>query len=169
MEPQENLTQLFEKFLDSGQAQDAAGDIEQGLQMVAQYPAPQPDKRLIDSIKTKTANALREKKAKAHSRRIYRAAAVAAAVLIAGALSVRLYRPDWFHTSQRQLTMDAAVWESDDIADADLELAELGDEIDQLASEILTLRFGDMDGIEYEVGSDLEMELIEIDSDFWKG
>jgi len=169
MEPHENLIQLFERFLDSEQAHQAAADVEQGLEMLAQYPAPEPGKAVIESIKTRTADALRTKKAKARTRSIYRTAAVAAAVLIVGVLSVRLYRPDWFQISQRQFVMDADVWESDDIADADPELAALTDEIDQLASEILTLRLGDAERVDYEFGSDLEMELIEIDSDFWKG
>lgn len=169
MEPQENLKELFEKFLDSRQAGEAARDIEEGLEIVGRHAAPEPDKMLIGSIKTRTANALRDKKTKAGSRGIYRTAAVAAAVLIVGVLSVRLYRPDWFQTSQRQLAMDAAVWETDDIAEADPELAVLAAEIDQVENKIVTLQFDNINGIEYEVESDLEMELIEIDSDFWKG
>ena len=171
MEPQENLKELFERFVDCGQAAEAAGDIEEGLEIVGRYPAPEPDTTVIERIKINTAKTLREKKGKAGNKTIYRTAAAAAAVLLLAGLSIRVIEHfgDWAGARQAQFAMDAAVWESDDIADADAELAVLAAEIHEVENEIVTLRFGNMNGIEYEVETDLEMELIEIDSDFWKG
>jgi hypothetical protein len=59
-----------------------------------------------------------------------------------------------------------AIWESDDIAADDVDLARLIAEIDEIESEIMGLQPGEGGD---EGAGQIEMELIEIDSDFWKG
>jgi len=62
-----------------------------------------------------------------------------------------------------------AIWESDDIAADDVDLAILTSEIEQIEDEMLTLQLGESDGDSDTAITELEMELIETDSYFWKG
>ena len=65
--------------------------------------------------------------------------------------------------------MPHSIWESEDVTVDDQSLSVLAAEIEQIESELLAVQ-------SYENGDDLaddieelEMELIEINTDFWKG
>ena len=62
-----------------------------------------------------------------------------------------------------------AVWESACLADDGEDSATLIAEVEQLENDLLALQFGENGGNGYEAVTELEIELVEINSDFWKG
>jgi len=88
---EENLKELFEKFLNSEQAERAADDIQKAEQILSEHPAPQPDDIVLADIKTEISGALVRSKVNVFRRRIYRTAAVAAAVIILAVISVKVF------------------------------------------------------------------------------
>ena len=167
----ENLKELFEKFLEFEQAEEAAEDIQKAEQIFSNNPAPLPDDTVLADIKVKISTALVHKKADVFRRRIYRTAAVAAAVIILTVISVKLSEKDG-DKSQRVVTasaIPAAIWEVEDFVEDDAELATLAVEIEQIEREMLALRLSENGGNGDISVTELEMELIETNSDFWKG
>ena len=61
------------------------------------------------------------------------------------------------------------IWESEDIAADDAELVTLTDEVEQIGSKVLAVQLDENGGNGHRDIAELEMELIGIDSDFWKG
>ena len=106
----------------------------------------------------------------------YEIAAVAAAVIIISAISITFFpkpdrpdRPEKPGKISYASLIPASVWEGDDIATDDADLAILNAEIEQIEGEVLTLQSGESDSNGQSAVTELEMELIEIESDFWKG
>lgn len=163
-ENKENLKELFEKFLDPQQARQATEDVRQGEQILSKYPAPVPDEKLVDDIKAKISKTLLHRKPTAFKYTAYRIAA-AAVLIVLTSISVKLFD----EAPAASVRIPAAIWESDDIAADDAELAVLTAEIEQIESELLALQLGDNGGNGSGAVTDLEMELVEINSDFWKG
>ena len=168
---EENLKELFEKFFNAEQAQRAVEDVQKAEQILSEHPAPEPDDMLIANIKAEIAMRLPPRRAEAFRRMAYKAATVAAAVIIVAAISMNLINKD--RESKKVLyaasIIPRAIWESDDIAADDVDLAILTSEIEQIEIEMLTLQLGESDGDSDTVITELEMELIETDSYFWKG
>ncbi len=167
----ENLNELLGRFMDAGQAENAAEDIRAADIIFAKNHAPGPDQALVAKIKTLVSDTLEIHRSIAFRRRIYRVAAVAAAFIIVSALSVRIFQPPVHRQGPDAYAaiIPAAVWEGDDIVADDAELATISAAIDQIQGEMLALQDGE-DGLEaYDELLDLESELIEIESDFWKG
>ena len=167
----ENLKNLFEKFLNSKEAEKAADDIRKGEQMLRKYPAPEPDRGLIADIKTEVTAGLLRKKTNAFRKTVYKVTAVAAAVIIITAISVRLFEKGAGVPEKviAGAVIPEAIWESEDLADDDADLAILAAEIEQIEEEILASRLGENGGNGGEDITELEIELIAINSDFWKG
>lgn len=167
---EENLKELFEQFLERGEAEQAVEDIRKGEQIIRDYPGPEPDGELITNVKVRVARAVLRKKANIGKRIAYRVA-VAAAVVLLAAIGVRLFEIDGGKT-ERVITasiIPAEIWESEDIAADDAELATLTAEIEQIESEITAVQLGETNGNGGDSLTELEMELIEINSSFWKG
>ena len=166
----QDLKELFERFLGAEQANEAIRDIAEGGQILLQYPAPEPDKELIADIKSKAAARLLRRRVGVFTKVARRAVAVAAAIIILGAVSVRLFEigGDQSGGVAYASMIPKAVWESDDIAADDTELAVFTAEVKQIEAEVLTLQLGE-DGRNGErVVVELEIKFAEIQSDFWK-
>ena len=164
---EENLKELFERFYDADQAERYAGDVAGAEQMLHEYPAPEPDAELIAKIKAEVVEALARRHDGLVRRTHWKIAPVAAIAGIMVGIGVRFYvrdrgEPEAFVAS----ILPTAIWESDDIAADDADLARLIAEIDEIESEIMGLQPGEGGD---EGAGQIEMELIEIDSDFWKG
>ena len=167
---QENLKELFERFQSSGEAERSARDIREGEQILADHAAPRPTEQLLADINAQVRSALARRKSNRFKAAFYKAACVAAVLAIAITLSVKLPRQNGNGTKvQTAGLIPAAIWESDDIAADDPDLAILNAEVEELRREALALRLGENDGNGVEVLTELENELIEIDSVFWKG
>ena len=166
----QDVKALFEQFVNSGQAEQAAEDFFKAEEILRSCPAPEPDEEVIARIKSQITWALLDRKEIAFKRKALEAVAVAAAFIVIAALTVKLLEKQ---SQQQQIVyasiIPRAIWESEDIASDDANLSTLTAEIEQIKDEILALQLGD----DVENGSDtieeLEMEFIEISSDFWKG
>ena len=159
----ENLEELFGRFLDGKEAKEAAEDIGKGEQILRRHPAPVPDGVLLADIKGKIAKALSEKKANTFKGAVYRVAAVAATFIILATISVKLFNPKSIASITPQ-----AVWESVDGAAEDAEWAVFTAKTEQIESDALSLKSYENGVYEKEV-TEMESDLTEMDSDFWKG
>jgi len=168
---EENLKELFEKFVDTEQAETNAEDIREGERILREYPAPEPGGELIAEIKGEIARALLGRKADTFKRIAYKTAAIAAVFIILAGVSIRLFEKGGDGSEKLVTTsiIPTAIWESDDIAADDADMATLIAEIEQIESEALALRLAENGGDGYGDLSELEMEFVEINSDFWKG
>jgi hypothetical protein len=169
-ESKENLKVLFERFLDSKEAEQAAEDIRKGEQILREHPVSEPDSKLIADIKAEVGKAVLRRKTKVFRRMVYKAAVVAASVIFLAAIGIKLFEKGG--ESERVETFSiipAAIWESEHLADDDVDLAILTAEIEQIESDLLAVQMGENGGNGHEAVTELEMELIEINSDFWKG
>jgi len=168
---EENLKELFEKFLDSEQAEQAAEDIRKAEQILCEYPVPEPDDALVADIKANIAEQLQGSKANAFKWAVYKAVAVAAVFIFLSVVGVKLFEQGGGEPERVVYAsiIPNAIWESDDITADDADLATLTAEIEQIESEILTLQLSENGDNGSKELTELEMELIEICSDFWKG
>ena len=168
---EENLKDLFERFVSAEEAEGAIEDFQKAERILREHPAPGPDKELIAAIKSEIAETIRRRKESAFRRMAYRAAPVAAVFIILAAVSVRLFERGGGKPEEVTYAsmIPAAVWDSENIAADDFDLAVLTAEIDELEGEVLTLELGENGGNGRSAVTELEMELIEINSDFWEG
>ena len=165
---EENIDELFARFLEPDRAADAVEDIRNAENILAENPAPQPSEELIDDIKAKVAQALHRKKTTDFRQAVYKTAAVAAIFIFAAVISVKLFDQD--SDGPKRFTasiIPTAIWESDE--DTDPDFAELTAEIEQVQSEISALQLNEDDGNGSETVTEIETELIEINTNFWKG
>jgi hypothetical protein len=167
----ENIEELFGKFLSDQDARRAAEDIQKAEEILREHPAPEPAGELLADINSKIAEALSAEKVKTRKLTAYRVAAVAAAIIILVAIGVRFFEKGPAETqSPVTITLiQQAIWESEDISADQAELALLTDELEQIEGEILALRLGEDGGESSREFIELEMELTDIGGDFWKG
>jgi intein/homing endonuclease len=165
-ETEENLKNLFERFLDAEQAKEAVEDVAKAERILCKYPAPEPDGELIVNIKAEIAASLLGKKENAFRRIVYKTMAVAAGFILLAAIGVKLFEKGGGEPERpaSDSTAPKAVWESENLADETLT-----DEIEQVERDLLAVQFGEGGGNGYEAVTELETELIEINGDFWKG
>jgi hypothetical protein len=162
----EDLTEVFGLWLDRQQARSAAEEVRAAEQMLEAYPAPLPESKMLNQIKL-------QMQAKAlHRRRmghlIQGVAAVAAVIMIVVGLSGHNFR----RTSDRPglaSLIPAGLWESDDVAADDVKLAYLSSEVDRLEAQVQGIENSDTDTGGTGALNEVEMELFQIDTDFWKG
>lgn len=168
---QENLRELFEKFFDAEQAERCVEDIQKAERIFREHPAPEPDDMLIANIKAEIAMRLPAARAHRVRRIIYEVVGAAAAILVVAALSLQLFEKDVPQNGEFVYAslIPTAIWESDDIAADDEDLAAFTAQIEQIEDEVLALQSGEEAGNGDSTLVELEMELIEINSDFWKG
>jgi len=166
----EDVKALFEQFVNSEQAEQAAEDFFKAEEILRSCPAPEPDGEVIAGIKSQIAWALLDRKENAFKRKALKAVAVAAVFIVIAALSVKLLEKQ---SPPQEIVyasiIPRAIWESEDIASDDANLSTLTAEIEQIKDELLALQLGDDGENGSGIVEELEMEFIEINSDFWKG
>ena len=167
----ENLKNLFARFVDAGEAEQAARDIDRAEAILSQYPAPEPDAAVLAKTKAAAAGALIRRKTGESKRAMYKVLAVAVVLFVAAVVAVKLFQPAPAQPPSQTVAavIPAALWQGNDIAAEDADIAVLTAEINQVADEIASLRLGDNTANGQAGLYDLEMELIDISSDFWKG
>jgi len=169
---QENLRELFEKFFDAEQAESCLDDIQKAEQILREHPAPEPDDTLIANIKAEIAMRLQAKRARHFRQVFYEVMGAAAAIIFIAAVSLQLFvekdAPKPGEVVYASL-IPAAIWDSDDITTADEDLAVFTAQIEQIEDEVITLQSSEKAGNGDSTLAELEMELMEINSDFWKG
>jgi hypothetical protein len=167
---EEDVKELFERFVNTGQAEEAEQDIRKGEQILREHPVSEPDSKLIADIKAEVGKAVLRRKTKVFRRMVYKSAVIAASVIFLAAIGIELFEKGG--ESERVIAasiLPAAIWESDDISADDADLATLTAEIEQIESDVLALQLGENGSNGYEAAAELEMELMEINNDFWKG
>lgn len=171
---QENLAELFGRFFDPEQVESCLEDVRETERILAENPAPEPDDMLLANIKAEIAMRLPARRAELARHRTYRRAAVAAAIVIVSVISVTLFEdtaPEPRGLVQASVipVIPAAVWESDNIAADDENLASFATEIEQIENEVTALESDRGTSETDSTITDLEMELENISTDFWKG
>jgi len=172
---EKNLKELFEKFVGSSEAEKAVEDIRKGEQILRENPAPQPSSEVIDEIKYEIAKDLLQKRTGAYGFRktVYEVAAVAAIVTILTAISIKFFvksdEPYGPVKTEYASVIPTSFWDSEDAVTDDTNLAILTAKIEQIEGEMLSLQLGRSESNGQTAVTELEMELEEIESDFWKG
>ena len=166
----ENLKELFEKFLDAEQAESCAEDVQKAEEILREHPAPEPDDMLIANIKAEIAMRLPAGRTYVFKQIAYKVVGIAAAVIILTAIGLRLFDKGGVEPKGVVYAsiIPTAIWESEDIAAADASLAIFTVEIEQIENELLALQLGEDDGNGDRSVTELEMELVAINNDFWK-
>ena len=153
---------MFERFVDSEQAEHAVDDIERGEEILHQWPAPEP------SGKSQIAQRLAHR-GRRHVRWFAsRAAAIAAAFVIAASVWTALHRDAGSGVARAASLIPAALWESNNIAADDLRLATLTAEVERIENELRSLLLDESASDESAI-DDAEIELMYIQGEFWKG
>jgi hypothetical protein len=158
--------------MDAEEAGRAAQDIVSGDELLRTNPAPQPDENVVAGIKTFVSAALAERRHRiALHHRILSAAAVAAAVVVVSAAALKFYesQPAERTTMRMAAAIPDRIWESSDIAADDADIAVLAAEISTIENELYGVELTDNGTNGSASADDLEMELIGVSGDFWKG
>jgi hypothetical protein len=165
---EENLRELFERFISSKDAESGIEDFAEVKRILDENPAPQPHPELIAAINSKIAETLRIRKEHTFRRLAYRLAPVAAVFIILASVSIKLYvrnsRPE-----KEFYVISSAVWDSDNVAADDRNLAVFNAEVDELEIEFTTLELGDTGGNGRSAVTELEMDFVAISTDIWEG
>jgi hypothetical protein len=112
------------------------------------------------------------RKARRFKRRLYEAAGIAAAIVVLATVGLQMFGPSDVQPGNGIYTasiLPTAIWESDNIAADDADLAVFTAEIEQIEYEVHNLQSGEDIGESENSVTELEMELEEINTDFWKG
>ena len=165
---EENLRELFERFISSKEAENCIEDFAEVERILDQNPAPQPSPDLIAAIKSEIAERIRLRKEHTFRRLAYRLAPVAAVLIILASVSIKLYVRD-SRPGGDVWIMPKAVWESDNVAADDRNLAVFTAELDGLEIEFTTLELGETGGNGRSAVTELEMDLVAISNDIWEG
>jgi len=161
----DNLKDLLRQFFNAADAETADADIRMGERLLGEYPAPLPDRETILRIKKQVAATIWRRRRIAQTLR--RSVAVAAVVAFA---LIGLFgrgpsgHTDMFHAS----IIPAAIWDSDNIAAADVDLVYFTGEVRQIEAQLQALNAGD-DGPSGNTVEEMETELIQIEAELSKG
>jgi hypothetical protein len=163
----ENLIELLRQFMEEPGAQEAQEDIQAGERWLDACPAPPPPSRVIAAIHRQMALSARRR----HRivRLIHTSVAAAAAIVILALIGQLGPRPVRRPHALHMAFIPTAIWESDDLTTDDLDLAYYSGEIRQIEAQMHALEAGDSDVSGNDASDELEMELLAIQADFWKG
>lgn len=167
---EENLKALFEKFVNTEEAKSNIQDFIKAEQILNENPAPEPNEELIAAINSKIAEALRLRKEHTFRRFAYKLAPVAAVFVVLAVVSIRILETG---TETKDFVpgpwISAKVWNSENVAADDRNLAVLTAELDELEVEVMTLELGESSGNGRSAVTELEMEFAEINTDIGEG
>lgn len=165
----ENLRELVENLFETGEVESCLDDFQKAEQILREHPALRPDDMLIANIKAEIAMRLPARRAQVFRHRLWEATGVAAALAVVALVGVRLSQRSAQQGSFHASLFPTAIWESNNIAADDANLAVFTAEIEQIRSEFVALESNDDSTDHDSVITELEMELVEISSTFWKG
>ena len=167
---EENLRELFERFISDKEAENCIEDFAKAERILQQYPAPEPTEELVAAINSKIAETLRIRKEHTFRRLAYRLAPVAAVFIILASVSLKLYVSNSRQGKPVYVRMiSSAVWDSDNVAADDRNLAVFTAELDGLEVELTTLESGEDRGNGRSAVTELEMDFVAISTYIWEG
>ena len=168
-ENNENLDELLSRFLDEHEAHVAAEDIRLGENLLASFSVPAPDAVVIEAIKAQIGVRLRAQQKRRFIRLTVQRIAVAAIIIVLAMAGLKfLVEPERQVVGVGKVSQEF-IWEDESKPGGDEQLAALMAEIDEVEADILAIRLGEDGGENDLLLTDLEMEMIEINGDFWKG
>ncbi len=161
----DDLRELLKRFMDPSEAGSIERDIRSGDRLFEANPAPQVAPETLAAIKRQITVRLGASHRPASP--LYRY--IAAAAVIAVALIGFFGRP----TQQSQgvsyaSLIPTAIWESEDLASDDAELAYFRSELRHIETQMQALEAGDGELVAAGSLDEVELELIRIDTQFWK-
>ena len=163
----DDLKALFGRFLGVEEGNAAAEEVRRGDKLLGLYPAPQPTPEVLTDIKRHLAVRLTK-----HRHRIahvaYRVVPAAAAVIVVALVTLFGHRPTGPRDVSYASLIPAAIWESDDISADDAELAYFTAEIKQIEAQMRALEAGENDSTGTDALDEVEVELLRIDTEFWR-
>ena len=162
----DNLRELFERFMPSSEAERAAEDVRAGDEMLCAHPAPEPDREMILGIKLQMATQLSGKHRVTHH--LYRLAASVAAVIVLTLIAFHHQAPHSNSSLSHATLLPQFIWESDDISADDIKLAYFTAEIEQIEAQVRALEAGESQDAGVRTLDEVEMELVRINTGFWK-
>ena len=169
----ESIKKLLRRFLGPVEANEAAEDIRVGEQILNGHATPEPVGEVIAQIKLRIGERLRDRRINRFKRAVYGSAAVAAVFILVAVGSLYVVNSknsaSTIQNAANNAIIPTAIWESDRIADDDAELAVLTAEVKQIEGSVLALEFEENGSTEYQDLTNIEEELLEIKSNFWKG
>ncbi|NLZ05274.1 MAG: hypothetical protein GXY19_08890 [Phycisphaerae bacterium] len=162
----DELRELLTRFTDSSDAGSTERDIRAGDSLFDMHPAPQAAPETLATIKRRIS--VRLGMPRRHTHPLYRYVGAAAAV-IAMALIGFFGRsaPEQPRVSYASL-IPAAIWDSDDLVSDDAELAYFRSELRHIETQMQALEAGDGELVAAGSLDEVELELIRIDTQFWK-
>jgi hypothetical protein len=166
----DNLKELFERFVCAEEAESGIEDFVKAQRILDENPAPQPPQELVAAIKSEIDEAVRLRKEHNFRRFAYKLAPVAAVFVVLAAVGVRMLKEGNGPLEIVQgPIMSARVWDSEDVAADDMDLAVFTAEVDQLEIEFTTLERAENGGGGQSDVSELEMDFVAISNDIWEG
>ena len=161
---EENLKGLFEKFFDPAEAEKMTEDICRGEEILKSHPAPRPADALIADIKAKISQAaLRRRKINLYRKLAYRMVAAAAVIIVLVSITTKLAEKNKPEKSVTASAGSKMIWD-------DKDLTTLTTEIEQAEEDVLALQTGQNgNGYKETELTELEINVTEISSNFWKG
>ncbi len=163
----EDLTKLLGRFMDESTARATQADIEAVERMLQAHPAPVPSSQTLWTVKAMmiAASAGRRRRIRVTRATVAAAAAVVVTVLVGHYRTGPTDQPRANFAS----IIPTAVWESRDIAADDLDLVYFTSQIRQIETQMQDLEAEQVAPQEKDVLDDIEMELISMETEFWKG
>ncbi len=167
----ENLRELLASFMAPEDANKTAEDIERGEKLLRNWPAPTPSETLLAEVKQKMAVAAGRRRMVTFQRRVLELAAVAATILVVSTAAIKIWenRQSTLSPDKIVALIPDSAWEGGDVSKSDADIAVLSAEIDNVADEISNVLLSDKNGSSAAAVSDVEMQIIEVSADFWKG
>jgi len=161
----DELRELLKRLMAPSEAGPIEQDIRSGDRLFDVHPAPQITPETLAAIKHQITVQLGTSHRPAHSFYRYIAAAAVIAVTLIG----------FFGRSNRETPgvsyaslIPTAIWESEDLASDDAELAYFRSELRHIETQMQALEAGDGELVAAGSLDEVELELIRIDTQFWK-
>jgi hypothetical protein len=162
----DDLRKLLAEFMDSSAADAAEREIRAGERLLDAYPAPPVTPASLAAIKRQIAIQLAS--ARRPSRPLYRYVGAAAAVILVALIGF-FGRPAQEHSATNYASLiPTAIWESDDLASDDMQLAYFHSELRDIETQMQAIEAGDGDLVATASLDEVEIELARIDRQFWK-
>lgn len=166
----ENLTELVTRFYDEPESAQVLGDITVGDELLDRNRAPEPDAGLIAAIKKQI-----QVRLMLRERRIFRPTvqrvAIAACLMIIALVGMKLLTQTRPVATGPAMAALSRIWadDSDPLSGGDMQFALLTAEVDEINDSILRIRMDEWGTDSEAAVSELEMEIADINTDFWKG
>ncbi len=162
----ENLLELLRAFMDESAARTANRDIEAAERILEGSAVRAPSPETLSAIKSRMVAAAHRRSARI---RVFRTAAVAAAVMLMVLIGRHGRGPNDRPGVNFASIIPTAIWESHDIAADDPDLVYFTSQIRQIETQMRDIETDSTEMRDSDVLDDIEVELIAIETEFWKG